>query len=488
MSNGNGKTKTLGIFALAMINVAAVLSLRNYPSMAVYGWSSIGWYVIGTITFLLPLTLAGAELATGWPKGGGVYAWVKEAFGDKSGFIAIFCEWSNNLVWFPTVLAFIASTFAYAINPALANNGIYMFIVMMIAFWGTTFIGLLGEKTSSRFGSFGVTAGSIIPAVLIIVMGLIYAFTGKPMQLPPFTLAATIPAINWSTLPFIATVVLLFAGMEMAGFHALEVRDPQRDFPKGMLLSALIIFVLTVVGTLAIAIVVPVSDLNLAAGLMQAFQAFLTAFGLDALLAPLAILVAIGGVALLASWLIGPALGLGVVAEEGLMPPLFSRRNKNGSPTGVMILQAVIGTIISLLYVFVPSVSNAYWVLSALTVLLLCIVYMFVFAAVIKLRYSQPDVPRAFKIPGGTTGVWIVGSLGFVATAFTFFVSTIPTGEMNISVLGYMAFMLIGTAFLALPPLVFMKLKKPGWKPAVAATAEPSISEPAAVLAEQKEG
>ncbi len=190
MSNGNGKTKTLGIFALAMINVAAVLSLRNYPSMAVYGWSSIGWYVIGTITFLLPLTLAGAELATGWPNGGGVYAWVKEAFGDKSGFIAIFCEWSNNLVWFPT-------------------------------------------------------------------------------------------------LPFIATVVLLFAGMEMAGFHALEVRNPQKDFPSGMLLSALIIFVLTVVGTLAIAIVVPVSELNLAAGLMQAFQAFLTAFGLDALLAPL---------------------------------------------------------------------------------------------------------------------------------------------------------------------------------------------------------
>ncbi len=488
MSNGNGKTKMLGIFALAMINVAAVLSLRNYPSMAVYGWSSIGWYVIGTITFLLPLTLAGAELATGWPRGGGVYAWVKEAFGDKSGFIAIFCEWSNNLVWFPTVLAFIASTFAYALNPALANNGFYMFVVMLIAFWGTTLVAFLGEKASSRFTSFGVIAGSIIPAILIIGLGLAYVFTGKPTQLPPLTLAATVPTINLSTLPFIATVVLLFAGMEMAGFHALEVRNPQKDFPRGMLLSALIIFVLTVLGTLAIAIVVPVSQLNLAAGLMQAFQAFLTAFGFDNLLAPLAILVALGGVALLASWLIGPALGLGVVAEEGLMPRLFSRRNKAGSPTGVLILQAVIGTIISLLYVFVPSVSNAYWVLSALTVLLLCIVYMFVFAAVIKLRYSQPDVPRAFRIPGGTTGVWIVGGVGFVATAFTFFVSTIPTGDINMGILPYMALMLVGTALLALPPLVFMKMKKPSWKPAVALTEEPpTSSEPSAVPAEQKE-
>jgi glutamate:GABA antiporter len=193
-------------------------------------------------------------------------------------------------------------------------------------------------------------------------------------------------------------------------------------------------------------------------------------------------------VALLASWLIGPALGLGVVAEEGLMPPLFSRRNGKGSPTGVMILQAVIGTIISLLYVFVPSVSNAYWVLSALTVLLLCIVYMFVFAAVIKLRYSQPDVPRAFRIPGGTTGVWIVGGLGLVATAFTFFVSLIPTGEMNVSVLGYMALMLFGTALLALPPLVFMKMKKPSWKPAAPLTEEPAAApESSALPVEQKE-
>ncbi len=464
MSNGNGKSKALGVFALAMINVAAVLSLRNYPSMAVYGWSSIGWYLIGTISFLVPLTLAGAELATGWPQGGGVYAWVREAFGEKLGFIAVFCEWSNNLVWFPTVLAFIASTFFFAINPNLANNSTLMFVVMMIAFWGTTLISNMGESVSSRFGSFGVIAGSIIPAVLIIVLGLAYVLTGKPLALPPFTAGAAMPTINLSTLPFIATVVLLFAGMEMAGFHALEVRNPQKDFPKAMAISALIIFFLTVIGTLAIAIVVPVSSLNLAAGLMQAFQAFLEAFNLTWLLAPLAILVAIGGLATLASWLAGPALGLGVVADEGHMPPLFQRRNKVGAPTGVLVLQAVLGTAISLLYLFIPSISAAYWVLSALTVLLLCIVYLMVFASLIKLRYSQPNTPRAFKIPGGMAGIWIIGGLGLLSSGFTFLVSLVPPGDSGIPVLGYAVIMLIGTAILALPPLVFMALKKPSWK------------------------
>jgi amino acid transporter len=464
----SGKVKTLGVFTLAMINVAAVLSLRNYPSMAVYGWSSIGWYLIGTISFLIPLTLAGAELATGWPKGGGVYAWVKEAFGDTAGFIAVFCEWSNNLVWFPTVLAFIASTFVFAFNPGLANNNTYMFVAMMIAFWGTTIISNMGEKVSSRFGSVGVIAGSIIPAILIIILGIAYPLTGNPIALPPFSLAATVPTINLSTLPFIATVVLLFAGMEMAGFHALEVRDPQKDFPKAMAISASIIFVLTVIGTLAIAIVVPANQLNLAAGLMQAFEAFLQAFNMTWLLGPLALLVTIGGLATLSSWLAGPALGLGVVATEGLMPPVFSRRNKVGAPTGVLILQAVLGTIISLVYLFIPSINSAYWLLSALTVTLLCIVYLMVFAALIKLRYSQPNTPRAFKIPGGIVGAWIIGGLGLLSSGFTFFVSLFPTGSMNVSVGKYALFMLIGTAILALPPLVFIRLKKSSWKPAEA--------------------
>jgi amino acid transporter len=466
MAEAKMKSKALGVFVLAMINVAAVMSLRNLPPMAVYGWSSIGWYLIGTITFLIPLSLAGAELATGWPKGGGVYAWVKEAFGDKSGFVAVFCEWSNDLVWFPTILAFLASTLTFAFNPALANNGLYMFVVMMIVFWGTTLVALLGSKASSRFSSFGVVAGTLVPGVLFVVLGVAFLFHGKAIQLPPFKLGALIPTMNLGVLPFLSTIVLMFAGMEMAGFHALEVRNPQKDYPKAMLLSALICFVLTVVGTLAIAIVVPAGKLKLSEGMMQAFQTFLAADHLTWLLAPLAVLVVVGGIPLLAAWLIGPAMGLGVVATEGKMPPMFSRHNKNGAPTAVLILQAVIGSLISLLYVFIPGVNTAYWIMSAMTVTLLCIAYLFIFASLIKLRYSKPDVPRSFKIPGGKAGVWIVGGLGFLATALTFIVSMLPIGSIKMSGALYIAIMVIGTAVLALPPLVFLKMKKSGWKPA----------------------
>jgi amino acid transporter len=462
-TSGLPSKKVLGLFALAMINVAAVLSIRNFPSMAIYGWSCIGWYILGAVLFLIPISLAGAELATGWPEGGGVYAWVKQAFGEKGGFTALFCEWSNNLVWFPTVLSFIASTLAFALTPALANSSWYMFTVMMIAFWGTTAIAYFGEEVSTKFSNIGVILGSIIPAILIILLGLWWLGSGQTLVLPHLTLGAMVPTINLSTLPFFATIVLLFAGMEMAGFHALETRNPQKDFPRAMALSAAIIVVCTVLATLAIAIVIPADQLNLASGVMQAIQYFFNAAHIPGLVAPMAVLITLGGVVSLAAWLIGPAKGLGIVAEEGNMPPMFNRTNKHGAPVAVLVIQALIGSVISLLYVFLPSVNQAYWILSAMTVELLCIVYILVFASVIKLRYSQPDKPRAFTIPGGKAGVWVVGGLGLFGTTLAFIVGLMPPSFFSSNWLMYVFSVLLGTFLLAVPPLVFLKFRQPGW-------------------------
>ncbi len=454
--------KFLGVFALVMINVAAVLSIRNFPSMAEYGWSSIGWYIIGTILFLIPISLAGAELATGWPEGGGIYAWVKAAFGDKGGFTALFCEWSNNLVWFPTVLSFIASTLAFALTPDLAGNSLYMFSVMMIAFWGTTLIAYFGSEISTKFSNVGVILGSIIPAILIILLGIWWLVSGAALVIPAFTPDAILPEINLDTLPFFSTIILLFAGMEMAGFHALETRNPQKDYPVAMAISAVIIFLCTVFATLAIAFVIPASELNLASGVMQAIQYFFNAAGLGAFVGPMALLVTIGGVVSLAAWLIGPAQGLGVVAEEGNMPPIFDRTNKYGAPVAILVIQALIGSVISLLYVFLPSVNQAYWILSAMTTELLCIVYFFVFAALIKLRYSRPEVSRPFTIPGGMAGVWIVGGLGLFGVVFAFFVGLMPPSFFN-NAPAYIGSVLLGTFLLAVPPMIFLKFKNPSW-------------------------
>ena len=110
------KARTLGASSIALIGLAAVLTLRSLPAIAEYGWSSIAYYLLGAVLFLVPLALVAAELATGWPRAGGLYAWVKEAFRNRSGFLAIWFEWVENVVWFPTVLSFVAAAVAYVIE------------------------------------------------------------------------------------------------------------------------------------------------------------------------------------------------------------------------------------------------------------------------------------------------------------------------------------------------------------------------------------
>ena len=95
--------RVLGAASIALISLAAVLTLRGMPTVAEYGWSSIAFYILGALFFFIPLALVSAELATGWPRAGGLYAWVKQAFGERSGFLAVWFEWVENIVWFPTV-------------------------------------------------------------------------------------------------------------------------------------------------------------------------------------------------------------------------------------------------------------------------------------------------------------------------------------------------------------------------------------------------
>jgi hypothetical protein len=148
----------VGPTGIALITVAAILTLRGFPSTAEYGWASIFFYVFGAIFFFIPLSFVAAELATGWPKAGGMFAWVSAAFGPRAGFLAVWFDWIENVVWFPTVLLFVAATIAYMFEPSLANNKWYLVIIMLVVFWGMTLmehivdsVVLCGEDQGIKF-------------------------------------------------------------------------------------------------------------------------------------------------------------------------------------------------------------------------------------------------------------------------------------------------------------------------------------------------
>ena len=456
----------LSVFTLAMMNVAVICSLRGLPLMAEEGFSLVFYYAVAALIFLIPVSLVSAELATGWPPHGpgGVYIWVNEAFGDRWAFLAIWLQWIQNVIWFPTVLSFIGATLAYIYDPRLANNKLYMVHVILIAYWGCTFLNFRGMKTSGLTSTVCVMGGTIFPGTLIIILGIIWLLTGGVSQIS-FSARNIIPDLsNIDNVVFLAGALLIFSGMEVSAVHSNAVRNPTRDFPRAILLSAVIAIVVLILGSLSIAIVVPQKDISLVAGVMEAFKKIFDAYHIDWLVPVLAVCIAAGSVGGLCTWIAGPSKGLFTTARHGNLPPFLQHVNRNGVATHILIVQGLIVTALAFVFLLMPTVSSSYWLLSALCVILYLIMYLFLYASAIRLRYSQPDVPRAYRVPGGNIGMWVVGGAGLLGALFTLTVGFFPPSQLKTGSIGfYEGFLVLGILVMTAIPLLIFRFKKPGW-------------------------
>jgi len=450
---------------LTMINVATIGSVKNWPVTAEYGLYSVFFFLLATLIFFIPTALISAELATGWPQIGGVFAWVKEAFGHRTGFLASWLQWMQTIVWYPTALGFIAATIAYIFNPALAKNPIYTFCVILVIFWGITLINFRGMRTSGWISSLGMILGTFLPGFFIIGLGFTWYFQGNPTQID-FTLANFIPDMTkLSQLVLFTGVMISLAGIEMSAVHALDVENPRKNYPKAILYSALIILGLSIPGVLSIAIVIPQEEISLLAGTIQAIAFFFEQYNLKMLLPLIAFLIALGTMASVSTWTVGPVKGILAAAQSGDFPPLFRRINKNAMPKPLLILQAVVVSFLALPFVISKSLNEAYWILLAMVTELYLLMYILMFAAAIKLRYSQPKAERLYKVPGGKVGIWIVAGIGILGAAFTMVMGILP--PKNIATthrIPYMVLMVLGVIVFTLGPSIILLFQKPSWK------------------------
>ncbi len=457
-------SRKLSVFTLAMINVAAVSSVRNWPTIAEYGFASLFFFAFAAILFFIPVSMVSAELATGWPKAGGVFAWVKEAFGHRTGFLAVWLLWAENVIYYPALLSFIAGTIAYIANPALAQNTYYTLVVILAVFWTTTLANLLGMRASGWISTFGVIAGTIIPGGLIIILGIAWFFSGHPIEIS-MTAESLIPNMSSPTqLVLFSGVLVALCGLEMSAVHARDVENPQKNYPKAILLSAILVLGLYVLGVLAIAVVIPQKQISLVAGSLQAFSFFVNSYGLNWLTPMIAALLAFGAFGTLSTWIAGPSKGLLGAAQSGDLPPFFRKLNRHGMPVALLISQGIIVTLFSLVFLVMPTVSSAYWILNAMVAQLYLVMYVLMFAAAIKLRYKRPNVVRAYKIPGGKLGIWLVAGLGLIGSASTFFIGFFPPAQIATgNTLFYVAFLFLSIVLACFAPTIILWFKKPNW-------------------------
>ena len=457
--------RVISVFMLVMLNVSIMASLRNLPLVAEYGLGCIFYFLIVGITFLVPAALVSAELATGWPKSGGIYVWVREAFGDRWGFFAIWTQWVHNVTWYPAILAFVATTLGISFYPSLASNKYFVLSVVLIGFWGLTLLNFLGIKTSGLFSTIGVISGTILPGIFLIFLGFGWLLLGHPSNIS-FSWGALVPDFSRiENIVFLGGLFLAFAGLEVSAGYAGEVRNPQRNYPTAILSAGLITFFLFMLGSLAIAIVIPDANLSLVSGLIDALYIFLKTFHMSWLVPLLGIMLVYGAIAEVNSWIIGPVKGLYMTCIHGNLPPIFQKRNKANVPVNLLIFQAIIVTIASFVFLLMPSLSSSYWILTALSIQIYLIMYILMFAAAIRLRYTMPEVPRAYKIPQPHTGIWLIATLGMCSSFFALFLVFIPPAQLHVGNLFFYEFFLaLGLVIMSVIPLFIHAFRKPSWE------------------------
>lgn len=459
------KRRPISLFVLAMMSTAVVVGLEGLPEVGSFGLPLVIYYAFFTVCFFLPVGLVAAELGVGWPHDGGVYRWIREALGERWAFLGIWCQWVQILVWYPTVLAVCAVSLSYAIDPGMHDVGWFKVVVSLGIFWAATLVNFKGLSVSGWVTTALLYLGTLLPVFLAIGLAAWWLGSGRPSAIP-LRWGDMIPRLD--SIGEIVGVVAIFSflsGLEVNSVHFRHVRNPQRAIPRSLLFSGLLVLAISVLGALSVAVLVPVDEIDLAAGTLQVFSKVLEPLGWGWMVAVLAGLALAGMIGHIMVWVIGPTESLRVAAEDGLIPPAFQKTTAGGAPRNVMILQAIVVSLLCMLMLFF-DLNRIFYFLTIASAQVYLVMYVLMFISVIVLRIKQPSVPRAFVIPGGMPGLILVAGGGGVTAVGGILIMFWPPLTSDISMEGStFTLALLGTfAVIVTTPLVLYLFRNPDWK------------------------
>ena len=458
---------------LALMTVSVVASLRAAPSMAIFGLASIFLYIVPAIFFFIPTSLIPAELASGWK--GGVYNWVSQGMNSRWGLLAVWAQFAQTIFYYPTVLAYVASNFAYIIDPKLASSGIYIAAMLVVLYWGSVFISGRGLKTISSLASKGTVIGTVIPGLILVGLAIAYLLQGNPSA-APMNVHHILPV--WAGIGSIVLIVnnfLSYDGMEVNAVHVDGLRDPQREYPKSIFLAMILVLCIFIFPALAISFVVPSQQISLTAGVMQAFTAIFAHFSLSWAVPLIALALIIANMSGMISWLAGPSKGLVMLGRQyGYLPRRYQHLNAEGIQTNILVAQGYVITIIAVLYALVPAVSSAYWIFTVMTTSVYLIMYILMFIAAVNLRRRYPDHPRGYRAPLLKTQCWVGG----IACVLAILIGFVPPSQFgHASPVLYALLILIGVVVIGvLPAFLLDRYRKPSWKTVPDADVDPAVA------------
>ena len=417
--------KALGLWDVVLMNIVAVVGMRWIARGARTGPASVTLWILAWIAFFVPLALAVSALARKYPDQGGIYAWVRRAFGGGHGFICGWCLWVNNLFYFPSVLLFGAANFA-AIGgerwQAMGGSRWYSVLFVLAGIWiaaGINILGLRWGKWLQNAGSLGVW----IPAGLLI--GCAAIALSRFGSATPFTPETMVPRGDvLETVALWSAMCFAFSGFEISSLVGQEIKDPQRTIPRGVFIAGAVTTLVYIAGSASVLVAVPVESLKEMSGITDAVQLVAGSVGLTGLGILTGALLTLGAFATTTSWTAGAARVPFAAGVDSVMPRAFARLHpRYQTPHVALVVQSVAASAIFLASVFITvagrstSIQEAYDILVNLTILIYFVPYLYLFAAQARLL---PDAPK-----------WAVG-LGLTATAVSLALTFVPPPGANV--------------------------------------------------------
>lgn len=467
MSQGNKKLSLVGLIGITMAFFGTV---RSVPTLASTGWTQIFYMLIAACAFALPIALMSAELSTAWPEEGGPQVWVKNALGEKWGFVTSWLLWVQMFFGMVMVASTVGVLLGYVINkPELGNNSYFILAMILISYWTITLLNLKFDMVKIA-GDWGAVIGVYIPFLALVILGVAYTIKNgiNPAgYLADFSADKLLPDLSdLGSLPTLTGIIFIFAGVEISSVHANNIDNPKKNYPIAVIVSVLVLVFFNLVAGLTVANSVPAGEMNLA-NITQPFVIMTEDLGVPPIFNNIiSLMILIGVLVQLSAWVLGPSKSMIKVADEGNLPPFFQKRNKQGIPINIVLVQATVISIVSLLYAVIPDVSAAFLIITITTTILYCIVYLLIAISAIKLRYKMPGIVRPFRLGAKGNGLmWFVAGISILSVILTIAVSLIPPASVGENQhVAYIIYQVVATLVMVGIALIIFKNKKESWK------------------------
>jgi len=406
------RKKVLGFKDLVLFTFCAIFGVEAIAASAAIGPSAISWWLICLAGYFLPFGFIAAELGSTYPEQGGIYVWIKMALGKKWAARSTWYYWISLPIWLPAIYIAITEIIGHMFFPSIRLW--QQLAIGVILIWVAVGINLCPLK----FSKWIPNAGSIVQFLIVIGM-LVSAgvyFAKNRSFANEINMANMLPNFN-AAIVFIPMIIYNLMGCELVSAAAGEMKNPARDIPKALILSAFAIAALYLITTFAVWVVIPIDKINVASGILHVFTITFSGHAMQQVVTvAFGVLISFAFFAGIVTWNIGQNRTVAEAANNGELPAMLGRMNKDMAPVGASVISGIISTVVILCYGLIArNAAELFWHAVSFSLIVGLFSYLMLFPSFIVLRKKNKNIKRPYRVPGPD---WFGALLAVMAEIF----------------------------------------------------------------------